>query len=81
MDAKVTVHKDYVISNIDHRIYGSFLEHIGRAIYTGIYEPEHPAADNNGFREDVIRLVKALNTPICRYPGENFFLHIIGRME
>ena len=72
MEAKITIHKDFIISNIDQRVYGSFLEHLGRAIYTGIYEPDHSNADKNGFRKDVIRLVKALNTPICRYPGGNF---------
>lgn len=70
--AKVRVDRDFVISKIDRRIYGSFIEHLGRAIYTGIYEPTHPNADEQGFRKDVIGLVKALNVPIIRYPGGNF---------
>ncbi len=41
-------------------------------VYTGIYEPGHPTADNNGMRRDVIDLVRDLDTPICRYPGGNF---------
>lgn len=70
--AKVKVEKDFIISRIDRRIYGSFIEHLGRAIYTGIYEPAHPEADEQGFRKDVIRLVRDLKVPIIRYPGGNF---------
>jgi alpha-N-arabinofuranosidase len=72
MKAKVTAHSHYVISDIDNRLYGSFLEHLGRAVYTGIYEPGHPTADESGMRRDVIELVRELDTPICRYPGGNF---------
>lgn len=60
------------ISKIDDRIYGSFIEHVGRAVYNGIYEPEHPSSDADGFRRDVIELVKQLKVPIIRYPGGNF---------
>lgn len=60
------------ISDIDDRIYGSFIEHLGRAVYNGIYEPGHPAADERGFRKDVVQLVKELKVPIIRYPGGNF---------
>jgi len=70
--SKVILDKEFTISKVDKRIYGSFIEHLGRAIYTGIYEPEHPQADEQGFRKDVIELVKALKTPIIRYPGGNF---------
>ena len=72
MRATVTAHKDYTISRIDDRVYGAFLEHLGRAIYTGIYEPDHPTADANGMRGDVAELVKALKIPMVRYPGGNF---------
>jgi Alpha-L-arabinofuranosidase len=70
--ASVTAHRDYVIADIDNRIYGAFLEHLGRAIYTGIYEPDHPTADKNGMRGDVAQLVRDLNVPMVRYPGGNF---------
>ncbi len=69
---KMIVDKDFVISRIDNRIYGSFIEHLGRAVYTGIYQPGHPSADDKGFRQDVVELVKELNVPIVRYPGGNF---------
>ena len=72
MRATVTAHKDYVVSEIDDRVYGAFLEHLGRAIYTGIYEPDHPTADKNGMRGDVAQLVRDLNIPMVRYPGGNF---------
>ncbi len=72
MKASVTAHRDYRIARIDDRLYGSFLEHLGRAIYSGIYEPDHPTADKNGMRRDVIDLVRELKVPIVRYPGGNF---------
>ncbi len=72
MRASVTANRDYGIAKIDDRLYGAFLEHLGRAIYTGIYEPDHKSADANGMRRDVIELVRELKVPIVRYPGGNF---------
>ena len=72
MKAKITANKSFTIGKIDRRVYGSFIEHLGRAVYGGIYEPEHPLADGEGFRTDVIDLVRALNVSIVRYPGGNF---------
>lgn len=71
-NAKLILDKDYVISEIDKRLYGSFIEHLGRAVYTGIYEPDHASADEQGFRKDVLALVRKLNVPVVRYPGGNF---------
>ncbi|NLG83830.1 MAG: alpha-N-arabinofuranosidase [Firmicutes bacterium] len=71
-EAKITLDRDFVIGEIDPRLYGSFLEHLGRAIYTGIYEPDHPTADELGFRRDVLELVRELGVSIVRYPGGNF---------
>src|SRR4051795_12766205 len=70
--AKMVLEKDFKISEVDNRIYGSFVEHLGRAVYGGIYEPGHPQADENGFRQDVIEMVKELQVPLVRYPGGNF---------
>jgi len=70
--AKMVVDKDFKVGEVDKRIYGSFIEHLGRAVYGGIYEPGHPAADEMGFRKDVIEMVKELQVPIVRYPGGNF---------
>ena len=71
-NAKLILDKDYVISAVDKRLYGSFIEHLGRAVYTGIYEPGHALADEQGFRKDVLDLVRKLNVPVVRYPGGNF---------
>ncbi len=62
----------FTVADVDPRIFGSFVEHMGRCVYTGIYEPEHPKADADGFRTDVADLVRGLGTPIVRYPGGNF---------
>ncbi|MBO9600340.1 MAG: alpha-N-arabinofuranosidase, partial [Cohnella sp.] len=70
--ASMIVDKDFIISTIDNRLYGSFIEHLGRAVYGGIYEPGHPQADENGFRQDVLKLIQQLQVPIIRYPGGNF---------
>ncbi|GMK39923.1 intracellular exo-alpha-(1-_5)-L-arabinofuranosidase 1 [Paenibacillus sp. CCS19] len=72
LKAKMIVDKDFAISEIDDRIYGSFIEHLGRAVYNGIYEPGHNTADENGFRGDVLGLINELQVPIVRYPGGNF---------
>ncbi|WP_458122538.1 arabinosylfuranosidase ArfA [Paenibacillus sp. Z6-24] len=66
------VDKAFRIAEVDKRIYGSFIEHLGRAVYGGIYDPSHPSADENGFRNDVKQLIQELQVPIIRYPGGNF---------
>lgn len=70
--ATLIVDKDYRIASVEKHLYGSFIEHLGRAVYSGIYEPGHPAADEQGFRTDVLTLVKELGVSIVRYPGGNF---------
>ena len=70
--AKIIIDKDFKVSRIDKRIYGSFVEHLGRAVYEGIYQPGSPFADEQGFRKDTLELVKELNVPVVRYPGGNF---------
>ncbi|WP_353813411.1 alpha-N-arabinofuranosidase [Agromyces sp. SYSU T00266] len=70
--ARITVHPSFVVGEIDRRIFGSFVEHLGRAVYTGVFEPGHPAADADGFRDDVIALTRELGTSLVRYPGGNF---------
>jgi len=70
--ARVILAPERAIGAIDPRLFGSFIEHLGRAIYGGIYEPDHATADANGFRGDVIDLVREIDVPIVRYPGGNF---------
>lgn len=72
MKAKLIVNKNFAVGQIDPRIYGSFVEHMGRCVYGGIYEPAHETADEMGFREDVRALVRQLGIPLVRYPGGNF---------
>ena len=70
--AKIIADPEFRIGTVDPRLYGSFIEHLGRAVYGGIYEPGHPTADDMGFRRDVMDLVRELRVPIVRYPGGNF---------
>lgn len=62
----------FAVGPVDPRLFGGFVEHMGRCVYTGIYEPDHPAADADGFRADVADLVHGLGMPVMRYPGGNF---------
>lgn len=71
-NAKCFSDRHYPIGKIDDKLYSSFTEHLGRCIYSGIYEPGHPTADENGYRQDVAELVKELGVPVIRYPGGNF---------
>ena len=70
--SRVTIEKALTLGEVDPNMYGSFVEHLGRCVYNGIYEPGHPQADEYGFRKDVTALVQELHTPIIRYPGGNF---------
>ncbi|SDW67024.1 alpha-N-arabinofuranosidase [Paenibacillus sp. CF384] len=72
LKAKMIVEKDFTIGEVDKRIFGSFVEHLGRAVYGGIYEPGHATADEQGFRGDVLELIKGIDVPVVRYPGGNF---------
>ena len=72
MKAKITLAGELKIGEIDRRVFGSFIEHLGRAVYGGIYEPGHPMADEDGLRLDVIKMINELDVPIVRYPGGNF---------
>lgn len=70
--ANVMVDHDFEIGETDPRLFGAFIEHLGRCVYGGIFEPGHPTADKDGFRTDVLELVKELAPTIMRYPGGNF---------
>ena len=71
-EVKVLLDPGFSVGEVSPKLFGSFLEHIGRAIYGGIYEPGHPSADDDGFRADVIELVRELGVTRVRYPGGNF---------
>ncbi len=70
--ARVVIEPSRVRAPMDRRLFGSFLEHLGRAVYGGVYEPGSKLADEHGFRKDVIAQIKGLGVPVMRYPGGNF---------
>ncbi len=70
--ARISIDRDFTIGEVPRRLFGSFVEHMGRCVYTGIYEPGHPEADEKGFRQDVLRLTRELGATVIRYPGGNF---------
>ncbi|MFE9747375.1 alpha-N-arabinofuranosidase [Saccharothrix saharensis] len=72
LNASLALNPDYVIAPVRRRLFGSFVEHMGRCVYTGIYEPGHPTADEDGFRGDVLELTRELGVELVRYPGGNF---------
>lgn len=69
---RIVIDRDFTVSDVPRRLFGSFVEHMGRCVYTGIFEPGHPEADERGFRRDVLALVKELGPTVVRYPGGNF---------
>jgi alpha-N-arabinofuranosidase len=71
-DARIIIDPSFTIGQVPRGLFGSFVEHLGRCVYDGIWEPGHPSADRNGFRTDVIDLVKELGISTVRYPGGNF---------
>jgi len=71
-NAKIKIDIDRTIGQIDPNLYSNFVEHLGRCVYGGIYEPGSPLSDTNGFRKDVLEAVKGLNVALVRYPGGNF---------
>jgi alpha-N-arabinofuranosidase len=70
--AHLTIDPHFVVGPVQRRLFGSFVEHLGRCVYDGIYEPGHPTADSEGHRADVIELVRELGVSTIRYPGGNF---------
>lgn len=71
-NARIKIDTDRKIGTISNLIYGNFVEHLGRCVYGGIYEPGSPLADEKGFRKDVLEAIKGLNVSLVRYPGGNF---------
>ncbi len=70
--ARLVIDPDFRMGEIDPRLYGSFVEHVGRTVYQSLYEPGHPMADETGFRRDVLEVVRELRIPVFRYPGGCF---------
>lgn len=72
LTAHVALDPARVVAPVNRRTFGTFVEHLGRCVYTGIHEPGHPTADTDGFRGDVLALTRELGTTVVRYPGGNF---------
>ena len=72
LSASIILDPAFRLGAVDPRLYGTFVEHMGRCVYTGIYEPGHSTADPDGFRQDVLELVRELGPTVVRYPGGNF---------
>ncbi|MBB5519814.1 arabinosylfuranosidase ArfA [Amphiplicatus metriothermophilus] len=72
LKSRLIVDRDFVLAPLDRRIFGVFVEHMGRCVYSGVYEPDHREADEKGFRRDVLALTRELGPTIGRYPGGNF---------
>jgi len=70
--ARIKVDTERVIDDIDPKIYGNFIEHLGRCIEGGVFDENSPLAYANGYRKDVLDAVKKLNVSILRWPGGNF---------
>jgi alpha-L-arabinofuranosidase len=70
--ARIVLDPAAAVGPLNRRLFGSFVEHLGRCVYDGIYEPSHPSADADGFRTDVMDLVRELGVTTIRYPGGNF---------
>ncbi|MGM1061336.1 arabinosylfuranosidase ArfA [Saccharothrix sp. Mg75] len=72
LTASLALSPDHVVAPVRRRLFGSFVEHLGRCVRTGIHEPDHPTADEDGFRRDVLELTRELGVTVVRYPGGNF---------
>jgi len=72
LNASIVVDPAYVIGEVHPRMFGSFVEHLGRCVYSGVFEPGHPTAGADGLRADVLALVRELGVTVVRYPGGNF---------
>jgi alpha-N-arabinofuranosidase len=70
--ASLVLDPAYAVGPVPRRLFGTFVEHMGRCVYTGLYEPGHPRADDSGLREDVLALTRELAPTVVRYPGGNF---------
>jgi alpha-N-arabinofuranosidase len=72
MEASIHLDTQHHVGQVDPRIFGGFLEHLGRAVYEGVFDPGNPLSDSNGFRRDVLEALRPLGMPVIRYPGGNY---------
>ncbi|HET7768032.1 MAG TPA: alpha-N-arabinofuranosidase, partial [Chloroflexota bacterium] len=72
MNYSLRLDPDRQVGRVHPMVFGHFIEHLGRCIYGGVYEPGSPLADERGFRTDVLAAMRKLGVPILRWPGGNF---------
>jgi alpha-N-arabinofuranosidase len=72
LPSRISIDAGRIRARLDRRLFGSFLEHLGRAVYGGVFDPGSPRSDASGFRTDLLQEVRQLGVPIVRYPGGNF---------
>jgi len=70
--ARISVDLDRQLGRVDRRIFGGFIEHLGRCIYGGVFDEGSPLANERGFRTDVLDALRPLRMPLLRWPGGNF---------
>lgn len=70
--ARIKLDPDRVLGTVDRRIFGGFIEHLGRCVYGGVFDPDSPLSDARGFRRDVLEAARGLRMPLLRWPGGNF---------
>lgn len=69
---RIKLDLDRTLGPIDRNIFGGFVEHLGRCVYGGIYDPNSPLADETGLRSDLRHALARLRLANVRYPGGNF---------
>ena len=72
METNLNLHTKFTVGEVDQRVFGGFLEHLGRAVYGGVYDPQCAHADESGCRKDVLAALRSLDFTAMRYPGGNF---------
>ncbi len=72
LKARVKIDTERTIGDIDPKLYGNFIEHLGRCIYGGIFEEKSPLSDTDGYRRDVLDAARKLHVALLRWPGGNF---------
>lgn len=81
MGGRIIIDKNAILGHVEPEVFGSFVEHLGRCVYNGIYEPNHPLADEKGFRKDVMEAIADLHVPVIRYPGGILYLDMTGKIQ
>ncbi len=71
----LTLHTQFGLGPVDPRLFGGFLEHMGCAIYEGVYDPASPLADADERRadRDIVALAEAVLLTVPDAQSANTF--------